>query len=179
MSVFAMRYACALADVVMADKLDIREIDRQLGEFLATFEGSKELREVFANPSIPLDCKLKVVDSIAPLIGMSRQVRNFLALLAQNDRTDAVGSIVAEYRREMNLRQNIGEAEIFSVRELSADERSRIEQKAAALAGMRVRATYKQDPSLIGGVLLRIGDTVYDGSLRGSLEELHEKLIAN
>lgn len=174
-----MRYACALADVVIADKLDIGGIDRQLGEFLATFEGSKELREVFANPSIPLDSKLKVIDSIAPRIGLSKQVRNFFALLVQNGRTDTIGPIVAEYRKEMNLRQNIGEAEIFSVRELSAEERSRIEEKAAALAGMRVRVAYKQDPTLLGGVLLRIGDTVYDGSVRGSLEELHERLIAN
>lgn len=174
-----MRYACALADVVIADKLDIGGIDRQLGEFLATFEGSKELREVFANPSIPLDSKLKVIDSIAPRIGLSKQVRNFFALLVQNGRTDTIGPIVAEYRKEMNLRQNIGEAEVFSVRELSVEERSRIEEKAAALAGMRVRVAYKHDPGLLGGVLLRIGDTVYDGSVRGSLEELHERLIAN
>jgi F-type H+-transporting ATPase subunit delta len=179
MSVFALQYARALADVIMSDKLDTGLVDWELGEFLATYNGNKELREVFVNPSIQLESKLKVLDAIAARAGMANQVRNFLSVLLQNDRMEAVGSIVAEYRRQINLRLHIGEAEITSVRELSADERSQIEAKAASLTGMRVLATYRQDPSLLGGVVLRIGDTVYDGSVRGSLETLREKLVAD
>lgn len=178
MSVFALQYARALADVVMADKLDTGEIDRQLSEFLATFRGSKELREVFANPSIPLESKLKVLDAIAPRIGMAKQVRNFFAVLVQNDRIHAVDSVVAEYRSQINLRLHIGEAEVTSIRELTPEEKSNMEARAAGLAGMSVRLVYRQDPSLLGGVVLRIGDTVYDGSVRGRLEELREKLLA-
>lgn len=179
MSVFTLQYARALADVVMSDMLDTGLVDWELGEFLATYSGNKELREVFANPSIPLDSKLKVLNSIAERAGMAKQVRNFLSVLLQNDRMDAVGSIVAEYRRQINLRLRIGEAEITSVRELSAEEKLQIEAKATSLTGMRVQATYKQDPSLLGGIVLRIGDTVYDGSVRGSLETLREKLVAD
>lgn len=179
MSVFALQYARAFADVVMSDKLDTGLVDWEIGEFLGTYNGNKELREVFVNPSIPLDSKLKVLNSIAERAGMASQVHNFLSVLLQNDRMDAVGSIVAEYRRQINLRLQIGEAEITSVRELSAEEKSQIEAKAASLTGMQVRATYRQDPSLLGGVVLRIGDTVYDGSVRGSLETLREKLAAD
>jgi F-type H+-transporting ATPase subunit delta len=179
MSVFALQYARALADVVMTDKLETGEIDRQLAEFLATFSGSKELREVFANPSIPLESKLKVLDGIAPRVGMAKQVRNFLAVLVQNDRIHAFESIVREYRNEINLRLHISEAEIISVRELNAEEKSRIEAKAADLAGVKIHPIYRQDASLLGGVVLRIGDTVYDGSVRGRLEELREKLLAD
>ncbi len=79
----------------------------------------------------------------------------------------------------MNLRLHVSEAEIFSVRELTAEEKSNMEARATALAGVRIHPLYKQDPSLLGGVVLRIGDTVYDGSVRGRLEELREKLLAD
>ena len=179
MDAFALQYANALADVVLADKLDTTEIGQQLDDFLATWLGSQQLREVFSNPSIKLDVKLKVLDAISPRIGMARQARNFIALLLQNGRIRAVESILADYRDEINLRLHISEAEITSVRELNAEERLKIEAKATALAGLKIRATYKQDASLLGGVVLRIGDTVYDGSVRGRLEELREKMMAD
>ena len=179
MSVFTLQYARALADVVMADKLDTVDVARQLNEFLATLDGSKELREVFGNPSIKLESKLKVLDALAPRVKLVKQVRNFLAVLLQNNRMQAFESIVLEYRSQINVRLKVSEAEITSVRELSADEKQKVEAKAAGLAGVKVHAVYRQDPSLLGGLVLRIGDTVYDGSVRGRLEELHEKLLAN
>ncbi|MGC1783826.1 MAG: ATP synthase F1 subunit delta [Acidobacteriaceae bacterium] len=179
MSVFVLQYARVLADAVMSDKLDTKDMDRQLGDFMATFANSKELREVLENPSLKLETKLKVLDAIAPRIGMAKQMRNFIAVMVQNDRMNALDAIVTEYRREINLRLHIEEAEITSVRELTAEEKSKVEATAASLAGVQVQATYKQDPSLLGGVVLRIGDTIYDGSVRGSLEGLREKLLAN
>jgi F-type H+-transporting ATPase subunit delta len=168
MEAFALQYAHALADVVMADKLDTKEIDRQLEDFQSTWTGSRQLREVFQNPSIQLETKLKVLDAMVPRIGMLKQVRNFVALLLQNDRIHAVESITSDYRNE-----------ITSVRELNPEEKSKIEAKASALAGLEIRPVYKQDASLLGGVVLRIGDTVYDGSVRGRLEELREKMMAD
>jgi F-type H+-transporting ATPase subunit delta len=179
MDAFALQYAHALADVVLADKLDAKEIDRQLQDFQSTWADSRQLREVFQNPSIQLDTKLKVLDAMVPRIGMLKQVRNFVALLLKNDRIHAVEPIVDNYREEIDRRLRISEAEITSVRELNAEERSKIEAKAAALAGLEIRAIYKQDASLLGGVVLRIGDTVYDGSVRGRLEELREKMMAD
>ena len=179
MDAFALQYAHALADVVMADKLDTKEIDRQLEEFQATWTDSRQLREVFQNPSIQLETKLKVLDAMVPRIGMLKQVRNFVALLLQNDRIHAVESITSDYRNEINRRLHVSEAEITSVRELNSEEKSKIEAKASALAGLEIRPTYKQDASLLGGVVLRIGDTVYDGSVRGRLEELREKMMAD
>ncbi|MES2220513.1 MAG: ATP synthase F1 subunit delta [Acidobacteriota bacterium] len=179
MDAFALQYAHALADVVMADKLDTKEIDRQLQDFQSTWTDSRQLREVFQNPSIQLETKLKVLDAMVPRIGMLKQVRNFVALLLQNDRIHAVETITSDYRNEINRRLHISEAEITSVRELNPEEKSKIEAKAAALAGLEIRPTYKQDASLLGGVVLRIGDTVYDGSVRGRLEELREKMIAD
>jgi F-type H+-transporting ATPase subunit delta len=144
MDAFALQYAHALADVVMADKLDTKEIDRQLEDFQSTWTDSRQLREVFQNPSIALETKLKVLDAMVPRIGMLKQVRNFVALLLKNDRIHAVEAITTGYRN-----------------------------------GLQIRPTYKQDASLLGGVVLRIGDTVYDGSVRGRLEELREKMMAD
>ena len=179
MDAFALQYAHALADVVMADKLDTKAIDQQLQDFQSTWTDSRQLREVFQNPSIQLETKLKVLDAMVPRIGMMKQVRNFVALLLQNDRIHAVESITTNYRNEINRRLHISNAEITSVRELNSEEKSKIEAKASALAGLEIRPIYKQDASLLGGVVLRIGDTVYDGSVRGRLEELREKMMAD
>jgi len=179
MDAFALQYAHALADVVMADKLDTKEIDRQLQDFQSTWTDSRQLREVFQNPAIALETKLKVLDAMVPRIGILKQVRNFVALLLQNDRIHAVESITQNYRAEINRRLHVSEAEITSVRELNSDEKSKIEAKASALAGLQIRAVYKQDATLLGGVVLRIGDTVYDGSVRGRLEELREKMMSD
>jgi len=164
---------------VMADKLDTKEIDRQLEDFQSTWTDSRQLREVFQNPSIQLETKLRVLDAMVPRIGMLKQVRNFVALLLQNGRIHAVESITSNYRNEINRRLHISEAEITSVRELNAEEKTKIEAKASVLAGLEIRPIYKQDASLLGGVVLRIGDTVYDGSVRGRLEELREKMMAD
>jgi F-type H+-transporting ATPase subunit delta len=179
MDAFSLQYAHALADVVMADNLDTKEIDRQLEDFQSTWTDSRQLREVFQNPSIPLETKLKVLDAMVPRIGMLKQVRNFVALLLQNDRIHAVETITSDYRNEINRRLHISEAEITSVRELNPEEKSKIEAKASVLAGLEIHPIYKQDASLLGGVVLRIGDTVYDGSVRGRLEELREKMMAD
>ncbi|MGB7199039.1 MAG: ATP synthase F1 subunit delta [Acidobacteriaceae bacterium] len=179
MDAFALQYAHALADVVMADKLDTKEIDRQLEDFQSTWTDSRQLREVFQNPSIQLETKLKVLDAMVPRIGMLKQVRNFVALLLQNGRIHAVESITSDYRNEINRRLHNSEAEITSVRELNPEEKLKIEAKASALAGLEIRPIYKQDASLLGGVVLRIGDTIYDGSVRGRLEELREQMMAD
>lgn len=179
MSVFASQYARALADVVISDRMDTQQVDGQIADFMATLRDSRELKEILGNPSIALDMKLKVLDAIAPRIGLARQIRNFLAVVLQNDRVAALDLIAAEYRKEMNARLNIREAVITSARELDAHQKAEIEARASKLAGVKVQAIFKQDTALLGGVVLRIGDTIYDGSVRGRLEELREALMAN
>lgn len=176
MSIFASRYARALVDVVLAEKLNVELADQQLQDFGATFAESKELRELFENPSVPLEQKLKVVDAIASRMQLLKPIRNFIAVLLQHDRIAAYSEILGAYRDEINVRLNIDDAEIISTRELGTDERAEIEARAANLTGKRIRATYKQDSSLLGGVILRIGTVIYDGSVRGRLNELREQL---
>jgi F-type H+-transporting ATPase subunit delta len=182
MSVFASRYARAFADVVASAHLDASSALRQLEDFSAALHGSRELREALENPSVTMDEKLRVIDAITAKIGgregTPRQIRNFLAVLTQNDRLSALDEVLRDFRAAMDSRAGVQEAKISSARELSDDERRQLEQQIAKVAGGQVRAKYTLDASLLGGASVRIGSTVYDGSIRGQLEKLKQVLTA-
>jgi F-type H+-transporting ATPase subunit delta len=179
MSIFAARYARALADVVLEAKLNPAEVQQQLEDFAATFAGSKELREVLLNPSFPTAKRVAILDAVNKRIGCGPKVRNFLAVLISHERLAALSEIVEEYRLEMNRRLEISDAEVLTARPLQEQERAKLEREVAELAGTRVHATFRQDKSLIGGAVVRIGSTIYDGSVRGRLERLRERLVSS
>jgi len=179
MSVFAARYARALADVVLEAKLSPAEVLQQLEDFATTFAGSKELREVLLNPSLPTAKRVAILDAVNRRIGCGPKVRNFLAVLISRERLAALSEIVEEYRLEMNRRLEISDAEVLTARPLQDQERAKLEREVAELAGTRVNATFLEDKSLIGGAIVRIGSTIYDGSVRGRLERLKERLASS
>jgi F-type H+-transporting ATPase subunit delta len=179
MSVFAARYARALADVVLDAKLNTAEVEQQLEDFAATFAGSKDLKEVLLNPSISAQKRVAILDKINGRVGCGPQVRNFLAVLIRHERLGALAEILEEYRQEMNRRLSISDAEVVTARPLEDQERAKLEGQVSALAGNRVNATFREDKSLIGGAIVRIGSTIYDGSVRGRLERLKERLVSS
>jgi F-type H+-transporting ATPase subunit delta len=177
MSVIALRYAHAFASVVESDKLDAGMSLQQLRDFAATFAGSSDLREVLMDPSVPTAQKLKVLDAMAPKIGMFKQVRNFIAVVMGNARLDEIDEIVAEYAQVADSDAGVAEAEITSAHALNPQDKAQLEAEVSKLAGGRVRATYHEDASLLGGAVVRIGSTVYDGSIRAQLAQLKQKLV--
>jgi F-type H+-transporting ATPase subunit delta len=180
MAVFAARYARALADVVMDAKLNTAEVEQQLEDFAATFAGSKDLRELLLNPSISAQRRVAILDKINGRVGCGPKVRNFLAVLIRHERLGSLTEILEEYRLEMNRRLSISDAEIVTARPLEDHERASLEGQVSALAGNnRVNATFREDTSLIGGAIVRIGSTIYDGSVRGRLERLKERLVSS
>jgi F-type H+-transporting ATPase subunit delta len=178
MSVIALRYAHAFASVVASQKLDAEAAQQQLGDFRATFEGSRELREVLSDPAIAREQKLKVLDAIAGKIGMVSQVRNFIAVIMDHDRLGDLGEILDEYHTVADDEAGLSEAEIVSAHALNEEDRSALETQVEKLAGGRIRATYREDASLLGGAVVRIGSTVYDGSIRAQLERLKQRLVS-
>ena len=178
MADFAGRYARAFADVVMSARIPASQVNGQLDDFLATLRESADLRQTLVIPALGVDVRVKVIDALAPRLHMGREVRNFLAVLLRHNRMSAIEEIVAEFRAELDRRQGISEIEVISARRLDPDERRQMEQQAARLAGMQVRARFREDNSLIGGAVVRIGSTVYDGSVRGRLERMKQELIA-
>jgi len=175
---FASRYARAFADVMASAKLDPVELDRQLNDYLGTWDGSAELRELFMNPAVPATQKISILDKLNAKMGLQRELRNLLAVLINNDRIGEVHEVAAAWRAEMQERLGIRQAEIVTARELGPQERAELVAGVGKLAGSRIEPSFKLDASIIGGTVVRIGSTVYDGSVRGRLERLKEALIA-
>ncbi len=178
MAAIAAPYARAFADVVFEAHLNAQDVQQQLDDFVAAWHVSADLREVFLDPSFPADQKVAILDKLNARLGMSVQVRNFIAVLIQHDRLNVFDDVLAEYRREMNRRLGISEVHVTSARPLETDERQGIEEKVAILTGTQVQATYHEDKSLLGGVVVRVGSTVYDGSVKGRLDRLKEQLAS-
>jgi F-type H+-transporting ATPase subunit delta len=176
MSVLSLRYAHAFASVATSSHLDSAAAQQQLEDFSKTHAGSRELREVLMNPSIPSDQKLRVLDAIAGRIGMFPQVRNFLAVIMEHQRLAELDEILAEYRAVADEQSHMAEAEITSAHPLNDQDRAELEAQVAKLAGGRVRATFHQDATLLGGAVVRIGWRVYDGSIRAQMRQLTQRL---
>jgi len=172
MAAFAAPYARAFADVVAQEKLDTAALDRQMNDFLATFEGSAELRALFTNPAVAATQKVAILDKLNAKLGLQKQLRNLLAVLINNDRIGEVREVARAYRAELQERQGVRQVEIITARELSETDRAGLVAGVGKLAGARVEASFKLDESILGGTVVRIGSTVYDGSLRGRLDRL-------
>ena len=178
MAAFVARYACAFADVVTQEKLDTAALDRQWDDFLSTWEASAELRELMVNPAVAALQKVAVLDKMNAKLGLRKELRNLLAVLINNDRIGDVKDVAAAYRAEMQERQGIRPVEIVTARGLSDRDRDALLAGVGKLAGAEIQASFTLDKSILGGTVVRIGSTVYDGSVRGRLERLKEALVA-
>ena len=179
MAVVDLRYARALDEVVLQQKLSREDVKSQLSDFLGTFAESPELREVLENPSIPEDQKLRLLDAIAGRLGINRTVRNFLAVVMNHLRLHELQDMVDAYLHRADEDGGIAEAEVTSARPLDSEGRRTLEASIAKLSGTSlVRATYREDPALLGGAVIRVGSTVYDGSVRGQLEQMRQRMVA-
>jgi F-type H+-transporting ATPase subunit delta len=136
------------------------------------------LQTFFQNPAVAATQKVAILDKLNAKLGLQKELRNLLAVLINNDRIGQVHEVAAAYRAELRERLGIREAEIVTARELSADERNTLIAGVGKLAGARIEAQFKLDQSILGGAVVRIGSTIYDGSVRGRLERLREALTA-
>ncbi len=178
MAAFVARYAQAFSDVVTQKKLDTAVLDRQMEDFLATWNGSAELRELFANPAVAVPQKLAILDKLNGKMGLQKELRNLLAVLIKNGRIGQVREVAAAWRAQMQERQGIRQVEIVTARELSEKDRLNLTAGAEKLAGAKIQASFRLDTSILGGTVVRIGSTVYDGSVRGRMERLKAALAA-
>lgn len=174
----ASRYARAFADVVQEQKLDVEGVASELASLLAMLNASPELRKVWENPSIPAPQKRALLDAIVAQAGLSKPVRNFVAVIIDHHRVPMLPQAVQAFRAEMNRRLGFVDADITSARELGDDERRDLETRIGQSVGSRIRARYSTDPKILGGTTVRIGSTIYDGSVLGQLQRIREKLSA-
>jgi F-type H+-transporting ATPase subunit delta len=172
-------YARAFADVVVGSKLDPIRLMRELRDIETLLRTSEALRRVLENPSIPADRKRAVVDAIAKKQSMSPPVRNFILVVTEHRRLSLFSDILKQVEQELNNRLGIADAEIASARELGDSERRVLESEIAKLTGKHVRARYERDSSLLGGAVVKVGSTIYDGSVKGQLERIREQLVSS
>ena len=173
----SLQYANALADVALAQGAADAAL-KQLGDFAAAFGVSAELRNFLTSPGVPREAKHEVIEKIAGRVGAGKIIRNFLFVIADHQRTHILPEIVASFQDVIRQRQGIAEAEISSAIELSAAQKKQFAQTLERLTGKKIEAKYSLDPALLGGAVLRVGDTIYDGSVRSSLNEMRARLAA-
>jgi F-type H+-transporting ATPase subunit delta len=172
----ARRYATALADVVLSSG-DTESVKNELAMFSQLFLANEDLQTVFGNPAIPAVNKEKVLNSLVEKAKPSKTTANFLRVLLRNGRLTDLAAVNERFDSVLQERRNIVSAEIVSARELPADERREFELSLEKLTGKEININFAVDPDLIGGVVTRIGSTVYDGSVRTKLENLKEQLV--
>jgi len=170
-------YARAFADVVVGRHADPARMLAELHSMKSLLAESDQLRRVMENPSIPGEQKRAVLDAVIQRIGASRPVRNFIAVLTDHRRLPLFSEIVKQVEQELNDRLGFADAQVTSARQLGDQEKQILEAEIAKLTGKRVRARYQQDPSLLGGAVVQVGSTIYDGSVNGQLERIREQLV--
>ena len=172
----ARRYGSALADVVLKTG-ETETVSSELLQWEAMFNSNAELYEVFANPAIPHANKEGVLDKLIERVKPSRTTGNFLRVLLRNDRLTKLAAINRRFAAEIEERRGIVAAEVTSARELREDERAELRRNLEKLTDRQVKLNFQIDNNLIGGVVTRIGSTVYDGSVKTKLENLREQLV--
>ena len=173
----AARYARALFDVALKES-DPVQIERDLASFAGLLSSNGELHGALTNPAIPVSAKRQIVDALAARLTMAPPARKLLLLLADRDRLGIVPDLLAVYRERLMEHQQVVRAEVTTAAPLPPERVTQIQQTLAALTGRKVDMKTNVDPTIIGGMVARIGSTVYDGSIATQLAKLRERLTA-
>ena len=173
----ARRYSTALADVVFQTGQS-DAIKTELAMCAQLFGGNAELQNVFSNPTVAHSSKEKLLESLIAKANPTKTTANFLRVLLQNSRITDLGEINERFAAVLDERGGLISAEITSARELPEAERADFEKNLERLTGKKVNVNYAVNKEIIGGVVTRIGSTVYDGSVKMKLENLKEQLIS-
>ena len=180
-SVTARRYAEALADVVLApgSAVEASAALAQLRSFAGMLLEAPPLRAALLNPAVPTPRKRSVIARLGEEMGLALAVRNFLYLLVDHRRIGLLAPMADALEAAIDERSGVARADIFTAREIDPPRAALIEAQLGRISGRKIRARYHLDASAAGGVLARIGGTVYDGTVRGRLEALRRALGAD
>ena len=173
----AQRYAAALADVALEQDA-AESIRKNLDDFCAALEGSPDLGNFLISPAVSRENKQAVIEKIAARIGAGKVFRNFLLVVSDNRRTGLLPEIASAFHSVLLERMGVAEAQVTSAAELTAGQKKQLNAALERLTGKKVEARYSLVPALMGGAVVRIGSTVYDGSVREQLDRLRSRLAS-
>ena len=177
-SASAVRYARALFDVALKES-DPGRIEQELSSITALVKGHAELQNALESPGVPPHAKKAVTLALIERGQFTLSVGKLLLMLAERDRLTLLSDILDAFRARLREQQKVLEAEVTTAIPLEPAEQAVLEQRLGAATARQVTLTTKVDPSLIGGVVARIGSTVYDGSLATQLAKLKGRLAEN
>jgi F-type H+-transporting ATPase subunit delta len=172
----ANRYARALADVIV-ERNETNDVTKDLNGFERMMSENPQLRDVFASPVIATERKRAVLDELLALAGLRQTSSNFLRLLLENSRLHDLDQMLKALSRELDARMNVVSAEVTTAREISQQEKAALQSQLKAATGKEVRAQFRTDPAIIGGVVTRIGSMIYDGSIKNQLAQMKRELM--
>ncbi len=174
----ATRYARALLELGQETKT-LETLIAELERAAATYEASDELRAALANPLLSREAKSAIIGDVAAALGVSANAKNTLRLLADRRRIASLPAITRRLRELVDREQGLVHADVTTAARLSSGFYDRLRGELEKLTGKKIAVRSSEDPSLIGGVVVRIGDTVIDGSLKGRLDSLKQSLLPN
>jgi F-type H+-transporting ATPase subunit delta len=172
----ARRYATALADVVLKSG-ETETVKSELKTWEDLIKSNNDLSTIFANPSIAHLNKEKVLEGLLAKTKPSKTTANFLRVMLRNSRLTELGEINEKFAAVLDERGDIVAAEVISARPLSEAQKKEFQVNLTRLTGKKVNLHFNIDENIIGGVVTRVGSTVYDGSVKTQLENLKEQLV--
>jgi F-type H+-transporting ATPase subunit delta len=171
----AARYARALLDVATKESVDLEAIGQEIDSFITFLKGQRLLM----NPAVPVPRKRAAMQEITKLSDLTPVVSKLLVLLADRDRLGLLHDLSATYHELLAERQNVVRAEVTTAEPLSGQQLDAIEKKLASVTGKRVSMTTKVSGDILGGVVARVGSTVYDASIATQLKKIRARLATN
>lgn len=181
----ARRYARALADIIFAARLpaaalraEVQQAKQHLADFASLLRQHAALRAALTSPAVSREQKLALLDRLRAPLGLGERTRNFLAVLLDHRRLDLLEQVLGAFDTEVYARLGIVPVEITTALALNDKQKKLLEERLAALTGAQVEMRFRQNPEVLGGVVARLGSTIYDGSLRAQLRRLQRQLSA-
>jgi F-type H+-transporting ATPase subunit delta len=171
----ARRYAAALADVTI-ERREEREIQGELDQWATMIEANPQLKEVFANPTVAYDQKRKVLEDLISRTRVRETTASFLRVLLKNQRISQLRDIAERYGHILDERAGVVAANVITARPIPEELKNSLHETLVAATGRKVRLSFTTDETIIGGLVARIGSTVFDGSVENQLERLSESL---
>jgi F-type H+-transporting ATPase subunit delta len=173
----SLQYAIALADIVLVQGA-AEPARKQLEDFLFAYNESADLRNFLGSPVITREAKHGVIETLIARLGASKIIRNFLFVISDNQRMHLLPEIVNTFEEVLRQREGVAEAEVATATEMNEQQKADLVRTLERLSGKKIYPKYRLEPKLLAGVMVRIGDTIYDGSVRTRLNQLRARLTA-
>lgn len=171
----ARRYASALADVVI-ERREEREVQNEIDFWASMIDSNPQLKEVFANPTVAHDHKRNLLEELISRTSVRETTTSFLRVLLRNQRLAQLPEIAERFSQILDERAGVVAAEITTARPIPEELKKTLHDTLASATGRTVRLTFATDETIIGGLVARIGSTIFDGSVENHLERLAEGL---